>query len=296
MVPFATILRTKVHSYTMRTVLLTALMIAAGLTTVAQYEVRITHPEVLRTSNDVLKGKAAKAGLQAAGLPEDQQQQVLLNSSTDVWPTGLANDSARKANAPYIKNYSAFRLFSYTEEEVPLTVVMLPAKDNIHMPEELRPAADLFVVLPDSALTAVEAPKTRPEISRGPRWKNRDMALILRPDELYATYDLGNDETARKALEASGMSQPEIDAVVFRSHERNWPDGIDSFDERAPLLNNFKKYKTYVGADWDDKVLVIVPVDKNKSMPKLMRPYVDVYFVYAKTALQVKAQKKKKGK
>src|SRR5262249_35194237 len=130
----------------------------------------------------------------------------------------------------------------------------------------------------------------------GPQWKHRPQVMILRPDDLYATYDLGSDDVARKALETSGMSQPEIDAVVFRSHERNWPDGIDSFDERAPQLASFKKYKAYVGAEWDDKMVVIVPVEKNKSMPKLMRPYVDVYFVYAKTALQVKAQKKKKSK
>ena len=37
----------------------------------------------------------------------------------------------------------------------------------------------------------------------------------------------------------------------------------------------------------------IVPVEKNKSMPKLMRPYVDIYLVYAKSAVSVKASRRK---
>jgi hypothetical protein len=94
-----------------------------------------------------------------------------------------------------------------------------------------------------------------------------------------------------EALRKRGMSQAEIDAVVFRNHERNWPDGIDSFEERYPRLTDFKKYKCFQGAKWDDKILLIVPVEKNKKMPALMRPYVDLYFIYATSAVEVKEKK-----
>ena len=98
---------------------------------------------------------------------------------------------------------------------------------------------------------------------------------------------------ALKALTDRGLSQAEIDAVVFRSTDRNWPDGIDSFEERQKLLPKFKKYKAFVGAKWEDKVLLIIPVEKNKKQPILMRPFVDLYFVYNASAVEVKAKKKK---
>ena len=134
--------------------------------------------------------------------------------------------------------------------------------------------------------------KPRPEISRGPKWKRLPSAKILKPEQLYATYDLSTDSLALAAMARRGMSPAEIDAVVFRSTDRNWPDGIDTFDERQKLLPKFSKYKAFVGAKWDDKVLLIIPVEKNKKQPVLMRPYVDLYFVYDKSAVQIKEKKK----
>ena len=259
----------------------------------AQQQVRITRWDAVRTGNELIKGRSAKAALQATGLPEDQQTLVVNNSGPQFWPTSLANDSARQASAPYIGNYVAYRMFSFHEDTVPYTVVMIPAKDNIHMPEDLRPTADLFLAVADAGLTDAAPARQRPEISRGPRWKDRAQATILAPAEVYATYDLGADAVARQALSDAGMSTPEIEAVAFRSHERNWPDGIDTYEERSALISQFGKYKAFVGATWDDKVVLIVPVEKNKSMPKLMRPYVDIYLVYAKSAVSVKAPRKK---
>jgi len=259
----------------------------------AQQQVRITRWDAIRTGNDLIKGRSAKAALQATGLPEDQQTMVVTNSGAQFWPVSLMNDSARQASAPYIGNYVGYRMFSFREDTVPYTVVMIPAKDNIHMPEDLRPTADLFLAVADVGLADAAPARQRPEISRGPRWKDRDQATILKPAEVYATYDLGSDAVARQALADAGMSIPEIEAVAFRSHERNWPDGIDTYEERSALISRFGKYKAFVGASWDDKVVLIVPVEKNRSMPKLMRPYVDIYLVYAKSAVSVKASRRK---
>ncbi len=276
----------------MRTVI-TLTAVCCLLAAHAQQQVRFTRWDAIRTDNDLVKGRAAKAALQATGLPEEQQALVLSNSAPEFLPASLRNDSARQANAPYLTNYVAFRVFSFHEDTVPFTVVMVPAKDNIHMPEDLRPTADLFLAVVDSGLAEATQARPRPEISRGPRWKNLPQATILAPAEVYATYDLGSDAVARQALADAGMSVPEIEAVTFRSHERNWPDGIDSFEERSKLISSFGKYKAYVGASWDDKVVLIVPVEKNKRMPKLMRPYVDIYLVYAKSAVSIKARKRK---
>ncbi|MCB0793752.1 MAG: hypothetical protein KDB88_03365 [Flavobacteriales bacterium] len=272
-----------------RTVLLLTFLLPA--LSYGQKEVRITGPEQIRTEKEPLRNKAALAGLQASGLPEEQATLVRSNSVMDLWPVGLKNDSARAVNLPYIKNYVAFKLFGFVDDTSAMQVVMVPAKENIHMPEDLRPTADLFLVVPEGALRIVTPAKTRPEISRGPKWKDRGKAKILLPDDLYATYDLGNDSSGMEALRRAGMSQAEMNAVVFRSHERNWPEGIDSFDERYPRLEQFKKYKAYLGAKWDDKVLLIIPSEKNRKMPTLMRPFVDIYFVYRSTAVNVKTKR-----
>ena len=159
------------------------------------------------------------------------------------------------------------------------------------MPEGMRPLADFYLVLPDRALENVEAPKPRPTISRGPQWKKNAKVKIIKPDQLYAAYDLAKDTVGQRALYQAGMSRPEIEAVIFRSTERNWPDGIESFEKRYPLLDKFKRYHAYLGARWDDKVLLIVPVEKNRRMPVLMRPFVDLYFIYTVTGVEVSGKK-----
>lgn len=274
----------------MRTLLLTI----AGLSafgSFAQQQLKVTDPKAIDKGYKLHKSKAAATCLHASGITTEQEDIVVQFSDVGYWPQGIRSDSAMAANAPYVQNYATFRICSFTEDSVLRSVLMVPARANTHMPEDMRPLADFYLVVPDSALENVKSAEPRPTISRGPRWKNNRPAVILKPDELYATYDLGSDSIGLEALRKRGMSQAEIDAVVFRSHERNWPDGIDSFEERYPRLSDFKKYKCFQGAKWDDKILLIIPVEKNKKMPVLMRPYVDLYFIYATGAVEVKEKK-----
>lgn len=257
----------------------------------AQNHVKITDAKALDSAPDVQKAKAVQAGLAASGLPEDQSALVLKFGDHSYWPEGIREEKQRHENAPYIQNYSCFRICTFPQDSVAMAVLMVPAKENIHMPEIMRPLADFYLVLPERALTPVGTEKPRPEISRGPKWTNLPEAKIIKPDELYATYDLSQDSTGLVALAAKGMSPAEIDAVVFRSQERNWPDGIDSYDERSAKLDKFKKYKAYLGAKWDDKVLLIIPVEKNKKQPTLLRPFVDLYFVYNTSGVEVTKKK-----
>ena len=260
----------------------------------AQQQVKITDARILDNPEQVRKSRGAEAALQAVGVTAEQMVQVLTYGDTDHWPEGIKVDSLRLRNQPYIQNYACFRVASYPEDSVLKTIIMVPARENIHMPEAMRPLSDFYLLVPGSAIADVNSGKLRPEISRGPKWKNLAPAKILRPEDLYATYDIGRDSVALKALSDRGLSQAEIDAVIFRSTDRNWPDGIDSFEERQKLLPKFSKYKAFLGAKWDDKVLLIVPVEKNKKQPILMRPFVDLYFVYNASAVEVKAKKRKK--
>ena len=259
----------------------------------AQQQVKISDARVLDNPQSVHKSRGAEAALQAVGVTAEQMTQVLTYGDTDNWPEGIKVDSMRLRNQPYIQNYACFRVASYPEDSVLKTIIMVPARENIHMPEAMRPLSDFYLLVPEKAIADVNTGKQRPEISRGPKWKNLAQAKIIRPEDLYATYDIGRDSIALKALTDRGLSQAEIDAVVFRSTDRNWPDGIDSFEERQKLLSKFTKYKAFLGAKWDDKVLLIIPVEMNKKQPILMRPFVDLYFVYNASAVEVKAKKKK---
>lgn len=271
---------------------LLALFIALCLSTAAQDQMRITDASKLLLEPDLAKNKNAISGLQAQGITSEQEDLVLVYSDPKYWPHGLGTDSARTANAPYMQNYVTFLVARYMQDSTEMAVVMVPARDNLHMPEDLRPVADIYFVVPFNVLSSVLPAAPKPSISRGPRWKNLPAAKIIDVSELYATPDLGRDSAALEAFTRRGMNQAEIDAVVFRSHQSNWPEGIDEFQERQALLPQFKKFKAFVGAKWGDKVLLIIPVEKNKGMPKLMRPYVDIYFVYKAAAVQVKKSKR----
>lgn len=267
---------------------ITLLLLAAFAVTplLAQQEVSITRPSALEQARDIRKIKAAKEALATAGYSPAELSIILEYGDRDKWPQGIRSDTARGINAPYVVNYTAFRLCRFMQDSAQYAVLMVPGPYNLHMPDDLRPLGDFYLALPDSVLEDAKKPQPRPAVSRGPRWEGRPKASITRPEALYAAYNLGTDTTALEAMERNGWSQAEIDAVIFRSTERNWPDGIDNFTERYPRINQFRKYKAYVGVKWDDKVLLIVPTARNRRMPVLMRPYMDLYFIYAADAVK----------
>ncbi len=281
--------RTPVEGTCMKTILALPLLFLAS-STQGQTGIRITDPaQMLAVPN--LGNDAAKAGMQAAGLSNDVIANADRLSTPANWPKGLRTDSARAANKTALRNYNAFLLFEYPTDEGALTVVTVPATANYHMPEDLRSTEDFILVLRAGGTELVEPTATRTPASKGPSWKNMRPAKIIKPDDVFATYHLADDAEALAALEKEGMSKAEIEAVIFRSQERNWPDGIDSFNERYPRLEGFKKYKAYQAISWADKVLLVIPVEANKKAPTGLRPYLDIYMVFAATAVEVKSKK-----
>ncbi len=263
-----------------------------GLTCEAQEMMRIVDPTAIVNHAELAKDHAAKAGLQAAGLDDAAITEVLMLSDEKNWPAGLRTDSARAANAGTIRNYTVRQVCAYSTDGGLLTIVAVRAVENLHMPEELRSRNDIYLLMRNGGLQPLEKNAQKPAPSRGPVWRTLPAAVIVKPDDLFATYDLASDSLAIAALEGQGLSRPEIDAVIFRSHERNWPDGIDSFDERYPRLVEMKKYKARQLSRWGDKVIVVVPAELNRKAPVGLRPFMDIYLVYSATAVQVKAKRK----
>lgn len=272
-----------------RTLLLPALGLAFSVA--AQTSVRIIDPGALVLNPDLGNDKAAQAGMQAAGLDPQMLQKAGQLGDPARWPIGLRTDSARMANAAAMRNYLAYLICEYPTDQGALTVVSLPAMGNFHMPDDLRSNDDIYLVLRVGGTEVIENVVVKPPASKGPAWKNLRPARINNAEEVYATYDLSDDPEGLAMLEKQGLSKPEIDAVVFRSHERNWPSGIDSFDERFPKLADFKKYKAYRLAKWADKVLVVIPAEANQKVTAAMRPVLDIYMVYNAVAVNVKDKK-----
>ena len=264
--------------------LLSALVLLNGL--FAQQEVSIANASALDDAPDLRAVPGLPDTLRAAGLAEQEVASAMEHGDRAHWPESLRTDSLRTALAAQVPNYTGLRVCRIMQDSLAFAVVRLSAKGNIHMPEGLRPDTDLYLVLPEQALRNIQPQPRYAAQSHGPRWDNRAKARIVKADDVYGTYDLSTDSLALAALARSGMSKPEIDAVVFRSMERNWPEGIDNFRKRLELMGEFTKYSTYLGARWADKVLLIVPVEKNQELPEAMRPYMDMYFVYNASAVK----------
>ncbi len=252
----------------------------------AQDPVRLVDPTTVMDDISFGGSEHIVAGLQAAGLDDDMMMKVLRYSAPVKWPEAWRTDSARTANEHILVNTSAYQLCEVFMDDREHVVVWIPSLENLHMPENTRMSDDFFVLMPAHGVAA-PPPAERPKASRGPNWKAMPKARIVEPQLVYATYDLARDETAINTLEAYGMSRPEIEAVIFRSHERNWPEGIDELEKRRTKLKHLKKYKAHVAAKWDDKVLVVIPAELNRKLPASMRPYMDIYMIYNQPAVAV---------
>jgi hypothetical protein len=274
--------------------LLVLLTFVPALFAWSQGPVRITDGSSLFLPSAPEQSGPLAAGLQAAGLAAEQVERIANLSDPGLWPAGLATDSARQANRSALANIVAYRIAEYPMEQGLVAVVHVPAAENYHMNEELRAPNDLYLLMPAGAIMDAEPVVAVEPPSKGPAWQRMPQARILKPDDVYATYDLSSDSMALALMEKKGFSKAEIDAVIFRSHERNWPQAISRFDHRYPRLTNFKRYKAYSAGTWDGKVLVVIPAAANKKAEESMRPYLDIYMVYAANAVSVKEVRKKR--
>lgn len=263
-------------------------LFSTAFSAAGQTNISIVDPSALELVPDLLNDRAAQAGMQAAGINPEMMGTITSLSDPSRWPVGLRTDSARAANQGAFRNFNAFLVCAYSTDFGTRTIISIPMDGNHHMPDDLRAATDLYFVMRPGGTETVELAKAPP--SKGPSWSNLPEARITNPEDVFATYDLASDPEALKALEKQGLSKPEVEAVIFRSHERNWPEGIDSFDKRYPKLMSFKKFKARRLAQWGDKELVVVPAETNKKAPGNMRPVLDIYMVFNATAVQVKAK------
>jgi hypothetical protein len=277
-----------------RAILPFCLAVFASYTASGQQQARIIDPSALLPLVDPAHDDAIRSGLADAGIGDDLLARINTMSGTQLWPEGLATDSSRRSLTGAIRNLHALHVCDLPSAAGTISVLELPVASNYHMNESLRSKGDLYLFIQKSGWEAVEAAPVVQKPSRGPAWQRMKRARIMKPEEVYATYDLGNDAGARELMERKGFSKAEIDAVLFRSHERNWPEAISQFGSRYERLPEFKRYKAYAAGSWGDKVLVVIPAAENRKMREPMRPPMDIYMVYASNAVSVSEGKGRK--
>ncbi len=252
----------------------------------AQHTVRINEATGVIARGSLAGTPHAVAGMKAAGIEPGVIEAACKFSDPASWPAGWQSDSARVANQHILVNAKAYELCNYAVNDQPLAIIHVPAIENFHMPDGMRGTQDMYMLVKADAIAHVQQVEVaRP--SEGPNWRSMPKARITAPAQVYSTYDLGRDNEAIAVLREQGMSQAEIDAVIFRSHERNWPDGISELGERVPKHEQFKKFQAHIAARWGDKVLLVIPAELNRKLPPSLRPYMDIYMVYTSPAVAV---------
>jgi hypothetical protein len=266
--------------------LLLFLVLPWTLCTFAQRPVRILDPAALLVMENPGTDTSVMAGMLAAGLEQERMERITRLSDPAQWAPAWRSDSARAASAPALPHVVAYHICDLVIQEEQFALVHIPAIENYHMPEGIRSSEDMYMIFMPAGL-GEPPPPPKAKASRGPNWRNMPRARITRPREIYATYNIANDPYALEVLQQRGMSQAEIDAVIFRSHERNWPEGIDALEKRRTKVREFKKYKAHIAARWENKVLLVIPAELNKKLPPGLRPYMDIYMVYTGPAVAV---------
>jgi hypothetical protein len=267
-------------------------LLAPALHSAAQEPVRISDPGAIVVDVAQLLDPALTASMAGAGLDEETMDLVRRSSIAAHLPLGLRTASDRQANQRAILNMVAEVVAMHSDGSEELALLRIPANANYHMPEDLRSNEDLFLLVRSSGLSA--PPVVRMPASPGPRWQGRPKARIVRADGLFATYDLSADPDAIAALERVGMSPGEIKAVGFRSHQRNWPPGLEDLERRVARGRDISRFKAYEAARWNGKRLIIVPAEQNRKLPAALRPFHDIYMVFEEGAVTVTPPKRSK--
>lgn len=265
--------------------LLSLSLIAMLLASYGQPQVRFVDPPALDLRHRLGNWKEAQASMEASGLSPTQRMVIVAGSDTRLWPPAITTQPASATTQPYLRNYVLFEVFRFQQDGRERVVALMPVLDNLHMPDDMRPLGDIHLVLFSDGVEAVASGlRPKPPI-REPHWDTLPKVRVREPAGLFATYQLLQDHEARRVLAAAGMDERAISLIAYRSHEKQWPTGMSSFDSRYPRIRKLRKLRVAEVARWDDKVLLLAPAARNRHLPKAMRPLFDLYLVYSASAI-----------
>ena len=263
----------------MRTALI-LFSLSLAITAFSIKPIQIIKPEVLVDANGVKKHPAIWKAIKTMGFSKEQLKMMVWHGQKTLRPKHLQGRFFEEER-PYFKHMKALEVYHAGNEEDGWSLIMLAGPENEHLPVEIRPIADLYMVVrKDSYVDAGpwgRLPNTS-ELSNGPSYKGKSRVKLLKPSNIYGSAELRIDDAAQVLLKEL-LSYREVAHIEIRSNEKGWPTGINNIGDRKELAEKLKKYKAYALGEFDGKMILIVPATKNKRIHRRARPIVDIYLV-----------------
>lgn len=108
--------------------------------------------------------------------------------------------------------------------------------------------------------------------------------VLADPGQLYSTYQFDSGDSNAVSVAMKGKKDL-TNMVIEYSREDNWPDGLNTLDDRLALKEILITLKVYLIADLGDKYLIIVPQKVNR---KTRIPFTrDIFFVVGKSGVEL---------
>lgn len=249
---------------------------------------------------------------------EDYEVEDILSYSTeDNWPEKLATIDQRGKYESYFKYFHAYVVAELNESSGKKYIVELPSYENEHMPDGLRPDNNIYMVFGEAGLDLEdfydedidgypepieeegdeETPPVAPDpVEPEPAVETPSYSAVITPGKpvkcyiidrgsMYSSMDITEYETELTPY----LTKP-FEYVKKYCKEDNWPEGINTLDERENLNKEFKKYSVKAIAKFGGfYYLLEVNPEDNAHMPADMRPDKTIYFIIGPGGLSATA-------
>ncbi|HSC54816.1 MAG TPA: hypothetical protein VLC98_14385 [Phnomibacter sp.] len=216
---------------------------------------------------------------------EANTKEVLKRSSETGWPSAINSLSGRDSYRDGFVNYNCYYVSDLGSDRV---LLWIPMSENKHMASALQGGYDYYMIYKRSAVQLGDKVKPRfsAVLGSGNSGSQGRATRINDPGQLYSTLDLKKDESGIAAQLEREYGTAGAAEILKRATESGWPYGISDFDRRSNYRARFTEYTAYYIADVGaEKVLLWIPMNKNKSVPSAMQGENDIYMVYARSAV-----------
>ncbi len=218
---------------------------------------------------------------------------IIKYSNQSNWPAGMMTLDSRLESRETIMKYTVYKIVKTSD----YCILVAPALENKHMATNMRPAQDIYFIMELQGAEFegnIPAPVVEEETVDYSEDEDEGVrAYISNPGDLYSTFNLKGNESARELLIDSGiLTEEDFSIMVARANEDGWPSGIATLDGRLALREKMKEYVAYYlldfGAD-GEYTMIWIPQDENQHMPANMRPKDDqgMYFILKSEGVEI---------
>lgn len=223
---------------------------------------------------------------------------IIKYSNEANWPIAMQQLDSRLANRSSIQLYKVYKILHTSD----FCILIVPAAENKHMPENMRPAQDIYFIMNlngaafEGNTPAINYEEEDPYAYED-EYEYDDVesvfAKIIAPGELYSTFDLNNNSSIRSLIVESGiLTEDQFQIIVKLANENSWPVGISTLNKRLEAATIMKSYNAQYLLNFGENneyVLVWIPKEENYHMPISMQPTSDegFYFVLKASAIEI---------